>query len=191
MAGASEDVALGASSTLGAGSIEVRPSTRRKSSCVARFEGNRIVVLVPAWMPAREREQVARELAGKLLKRRARHQQRDNAALALRAAQLSAKYLDGKALPSDVRWVNNQNKTRWGSCTATTKTVRISARLRDVPGWVLDYVLVHELAHLLEPNHGPAFKSLVARYPKAAAAVSWLAGYDYGLRVAIGQRPPV
>jgi len=172
------------------GSIEVRPSTRRKRTCVARFEGNRIVVVVPAWMPAHEREQVAQELGGRLLRRRARSEQRDNAALALRATQLSAKYLDGKASPSEVRWVTNQNKTRWGSCTATTKTVRISARLRDVPGWVLDYVLVHELAHLLEPNHGPAFKSLVARYPKAADAVTWLAGYDYGLRAATGQRPP-
>ncbi len=170
--------------------IEVRPSARRQRTCSARFEGDRIVVLVPARLPASERQRVAEELAARLL-RRAAPKQPDHEHLARRAAKLSAQYPNGKAKPSEVRWVTNQEKTRWGSCTSASGEIRVSARLRGVPEWVLNYVLVHELAHLLVPNHGPAFKSLVARYPRAREAISWLEGYDYGLRMASSHLPPL
>ena len=39
-----------------------------------------------------------------------------------------------------------------------------------MPSWVVDYVLVHELAHLLASGHGPQFQALVARYPHAERA---------------------
>jgi predicted metal-dependent hydrolase len=64
--------------------------------------------------------------------------------------------------------------TRWGSCTPATGTIRISDRLARMPGWVLDYVLVHELAHLAVPGHSPAFWRLVHRYPKAERAMGYL-----------------
>ena len=54
------------------------------------------------------------------------------------------------------------------------RSIRISSRLVDEPPWVLDYVLVHELAHLAEPNHGPEFWALVHRYPTAERARGWL-----------------
>jgi hypothetical protein len=157
---------------------------------VARFEGDRIVVLVPASMPTRERQRVAEELASRLLRRHQGQGRADDEALTRRARDLSARYLEGKAAPAEVRWVSNQEKSRWGSCTTVTGTLRISARLQGAPGWVLDYVLVHELAHLLEPSHGPAFKSLVSRYPRSGEAAIWLAGYGHGLRVAGGEDPP-
>ena len=55
-------------------------------------------------------------------------------------------------MPASVRWVTNQN-ARWGSCTPGDRTIRLSDRLQQMPGWVVDYVLVHELAHLLEAGH--------------------------------------
>ncbi|MEZ4836614.1 MAG: M48 family metallopeptidase [Caldilineaceae bacterium] len=72
-----------------------------------------------------------------------------------------------------IRWVTNQNK-RYGSCTPSERTIRISHRLAKVPQFVLDYVIVHELAHLLEANHGKRFWKLVNRYPKTERARGYL-----------------
>ena len=69
--------------------------------------------------------------------------------------------------------MTNQQK-RYGSCTPATATIRISTRVAQMPLWVLDYVLVHELAHLLEANHSPRFWELVARYPLSERARGYL-----------------
>jgi hypothetical protein len=55
-------------------------------------------------------------------------------------------------------------------------TIRISARLRGMPSWVLDYVLLHELAHLLQPRHGPQFWALLQGYPRTERARGFLEG---------------
>ncbi len=92
-----------------------------------------------------------------------------------RAQALSARYLDGAAVPSSVRWVDNQ-QGRWGSCTPADGSIRLSRRLLGMPGWVLDYVIVHELAHLIVADHGPGFWRLVAGYPKTERAKGYLEG---------------
>jgi predicted metal-dependent hydrolase len=99
-----------------------------------------------------------------------------------RALELSRRWLDGRAVPVSVRWSTDQN-SRWGSCTPGDGTIRLSARLRPFPTWVVDYVLVHELAHLLVADHGPAFQALMARYPKAERARGFLEGVLAGPRL--------
>ncbi len=94
-----------------------------------------------------------------------------------RARELSTRYLDGRALPNSVRWVENQQH-RWGSCTPDHATIRLSTRLRGMPAWVVDYVIMHELVHLLVPSHGPRFWALVERYPKAERARGFLEGFS-------------
>jgi predicted metal-dependent hydrolase len=94
-----------------------------------------------------------------------------------RAVELSARYLGGEARPSSVRWVGNQ-KHRWGSCTPDHGTIRISTRLQGMPSWVVDYVIMHELVHLLVPSHGSRFWALVERYPKAERARGFLEGFS-------------
>lgn len=94
-----------------------------------------------------------------------------------RAIELSQRYLDGRADPRSVRWVGNQG-SRWGSCTPADGTIRLSSRLRGMPSWVVDYVLVHELAHLLVPGHGVDFWEFVRRYPRTERARGYLEGFS-------------
>lgn len=92
-----------------------------------------------------------------------------------RAADLSQRYLGGRAKPLSIAWVTNQN-SRWGSCTPAEQTIRISARVKGMPAWVLDYVILHELTHLLQPGHGPEFWQLLDAYPKTERARGYLEG---------------
>ncbi|BFU42493.1 hypothetical protein KRMM14A1004_07300 [Krasilnikovia sp. MM14-A1004] len=98
--------------------------------------------------------------------------------LQLRARRLVNRYLADHALnaaPNSVRWVTNQNG-RWGSCTPDDGTIRISHRIQEMPDWVIDYVLLHELAHLVVPSHSARFWDLVNRYPKSERARGYLEG---------------
>jgi hypothetical protein len=98
-----------------------------------------------------------------------------DAELAERAERLSNQYFDGRARPVSVRWVTNQN-TRWGSCTPSEGSIRLSHRLQGMPEYVVDYVLLHELAHLLVPGHGPRFWRLLEAYPRTERARGYLEG---------------
>jgi predicted metal-dependent hydrolase len=159
--------------------VEIRTSTRRRKTVDAHWEGDTIVVVVPQRLPKRDRQHYADELAARLIKaRRATHP--TDEALTERARGLARRYLDGAVTPTAVRWSSRQ-RTRWGSCSLDSGAIRISDTLKGVPGWVLDAVLVHELAHLLHAQHDAAFHELVARYPRTADADHFLAGYQLGL----------
>ncbi|MEQ6903414.1 M48 family metallopeptidase [Nocardioides sp. YIM 152588] len=107
--------------------------------------------------------------------RRGRQAAADDA-LMRRSLELSDLYLGGLAQPESVRWVSNQ-RSRWGSCTPGDRTIRVSERLKRMPDWVVDYVLVHELAHLLEPQHDEKFWAWVSHYPLTEKAKGYLMGW--------------
>jgi predicted metal-dependent hydrolase len=165
-------------------SVEVRASTRRRTTVSASWEDGKIVVLVPSRLRRAERDAVVDELVQRLLRRAPMHHS-DDRALEARAEELADRYLDGVRATS-IRWVGNQRK-RWGSCNPSTGQIRISDRLRPVPSWVLDAVLVHELAHLLEASHSRRFRSLAAKYPRMSEADTFLHGFSVGLES--GDRP--
>lgn len=160
--------------------VEIRVSARRRKWVAAHWEGDTIVVVVPSRTSKRDRAAHAEELAKRLVADREKRRPSDED-LMRRATELSRRYLDGRAVPTAVNWSSRQ-RSRWGSCSATDRTIRISDLLVDAPSWVLDSVLVHELAHLLHNDHGPEFRAVVARYPRAAEADAFLAGMELGLR---------
>jgi len=160
--------------------VEVRVSTRRKKTAGAHWEGDRIVVVVPTHLRGAERDDMVDHLTRRLTRHRP-HLHASDDELAARARQLGRTYLDGVE-PSSIRWATNQHK-RWGSCTLGTREIRISSRLKVVPGWVLDAVIVHELAHLLEPGHTARFTALETRYPRRQEADVFLEGYALGLHM--------
>lgn len=154
--------------------VEVRRSARRSRTVSARREGDRVVVFLPARMSAEEEEHWVAAMLERLAAREKRRPAGDDA-LARRAEELSGRYLAGRARPLSVRWVTNQT-TRWGSCTPAEGTVRLSHRLQGMPEYVVDYVLLHELAHLLVPGHGPRFWKLLEAYPLTERARGYLEG---------------
>jgi len=159
--------------------IEVRRSARRKRTVSAYRDGDKIVVLMPARLSKAQEQRLTAEMVERLRGReanRARGGARSSDAVLLaRGRELARDYLDGRAEPASVRWVTNMNH-RWGSCTTTDGTIRLSHRLRSMPSWVIDYVLVHELTHLLVPGHGPDFWAWVDRYPRTERARGFLEG---------------
>jgi predicted metal-dependent hydrolase len=152
--------------------VEVRRSPRRRRTVAAYREGGRIVVLIPARFSRAEEQEWVRKMVARVEGTRTR---RGDAELARRAAELSMRYLDGRARPASVRWVPAM-RTRWASCTPDDRSIRLSQRLQEMPTWVQDYVLVHELAHLIERGHGPRFWRLVERYPRTERARGYLDG---------------
>jgi len=93
----------------------------------------------------------------------------------------AAKDLEGRvafharALGVRVRRITMRDqKSRWGSCSSTGQ-LSFSWRLVLAPAFVLDYVAAHEVAHLIEMNHGPRFWRLVAKsHPNFEEAKVWL-----------------
>jgi len=157
--------------------VEVRRSPRRQSTVSAYRDGGRVIVLIPdQFTRAEEREWVDKMLS-RLAARDVR-MRRTDAELTVRAVRLASRYFADygeRATPASVRWVANQNG-RWGSCTPDDASIRISDRIMTMPAWVVDYVLLHEIAHLIVPVHSSAFWSLVNRYPKAERARGYLEG---------------
>lgn len=167
--------------------VEVRRSRKRVRTVSAWREGDRTIVAIPArFTRTQEREWVRRMLARLAAQERRRRPSDDE--LAVRAADLSTRYLGGRATPTSVAWSSNQGR-RWGSCTPSDGTIRISDRVRGMPRWVLDYVLLHELAHLLHAGHGPGFWALLESYPRTERAKGFLEGVSF-MRDGGASEPP-
>ena len=162
------------------GEVEIRRSRRRKRTVSAHREGDKTIVLVPAHLSKAEEDRVVRSLVDRLDRREQRSRPSDDELMA-RAAQLSLTWLDGVAEPLTVRWVSNQN-ARWGSCSSADRSIRLSDRLKGMPAYVVDYVLLHELAHLIEPNHSKRFWALVDQHPDATKAKGFLEGVSWTQR---------
>lgn len=163
--------------------IELVRGTRRRKYVEAVLVGERLRVSFPAWMSLAD----ARVAADELAERMRRRVDAETIDVAARARRLARAH--GLPRPASVRWVDNMER-RWASCTPADGSIRVSSRLAAVPGWVLDYVLVHELAHLVVPHHGPRHAELVDRYPLAERARGFLVAVDLGLCNLAAGAPP-
>jgi hypothetical protein len=151
--------------------VELIVGTRRRRHVEGTLVGDVLRVSYPPRMSRVEAAAIAEELRARMERRVAA----DRLDIAARARALARRY--DLPLPRRVEWSDRQ-QARWGSCDPADKYIRVSRRLAAFPTWVLDYVLVHELAHLAVPDHGPRFHALVARYPRAERAVGFLIAKD-------------
>ena len=152
-------------------------SRKRRKTVQAREVDGVVEILAPEEMSDEELIPYIENLS-KRLDRRKRKDILDDDALEKRADALNRRYFGGSLHWESIRWTTNQNR-RWGSCAPVKGSIRISHRLATLPGFVLDYVIVHELTHLLEANHSKGFWDLVYRYPKTERARGFLMGAGF------------
>ena len=152
--------------------VEVIRSKKRRKTINATLKNGVLVVRAPATISDKELKPIIANFQKRMAKKVRPVPQTDEE-LEKRARQLNREYFNGRLQWQSIRYVSNQNK-RFGSCTPARGTIRISDRLATMPKWVRDYVLVHELAHLEQANHGPKFWALVNQYPLTERARGYL-----------------
>jgi len=154
-------------------SIKIVRSARRKKTVSAKLLNGVLQVQAPASISDKELQPIIENLQKRLQDRQQKRQLNERGDLVSRAQELNQRYFQGELTIKKIEYVTNQDK-RFGSCTTTRGVIRISHRLARLPEWVVDYVLIHEMAHLKVPNHSKAFWSLVNRYPLAERARGYL-----------------
>lgn len=144
----------------------------------ARLRGSTLSVSAPPAIPEAALEPIILDLARRLVRRERR--QRVNAeedALAL--ARTVAASFPRPPEVAEALFVTTQ-QARWGSYSPATGTIRLHAALREMPRWVLEAIVAHELAHAVHPDHSPAFRSLLRRAcPETDRAEAFLAGVSW------------
>jgi predicted metal-dependent hydrolase len=153
--------------------VEVVRSPRRRKTITAERRGNRLVVRLPAGLTRSEERSWVERMVADVERRERERRLNSGRALERAADRLNRRYFDGRLRWRSIRYVTNQ-RDRFGSCTPSDRTIRISGRIASMPSFVRDYVVVHELAHLLIPDHSARYWRLVNRYPMAERARGYL-----------------
>ncbi|MFM2233604.1 MAG: hypothetical protein RLZZ240_188 [Actinomycetota bacterium] len=130
--------------------VEVRRSNKRRRTVSAAREGNKTVLNVPLRMSIAEIEQLARDLITRMNDR------------------------DPRAYFSE----SSRLTSTWGICTPLEGTIKITSRLQGMPQYVLDYVLLHELVHLVVNDHGKDFDAFMKTFEKKERAEGYLDALD-------------
>ena len=153
--------------------VRVVRSARRRRTISARIVQGELVVFIPDTLSKAEENAWVERMVDRVRLKELSRGLVDDDTLERRARELNRQYFDGKLKWTSIRYVTNQSG-RYGSCSPRSGTIRISHKLAEMPRWVLDYVLVHELAHLVRADHSPAFWRLVNRYPLTERARGFL-----------------
>lgn len=161
--------------------IRIVATRRRRRTVAARLRAGVLELLVPDWMSHAERLRWAEVMSGRLQRRLERSRPSDER-LAQRAAALNERLFRGRLRWTSIAFADMAHL--WGSCTFTTGAIRIASRAASLPDWVLDYLLVHEIAHLEHSDHGPAFRELESRYPLTERARGYLMALDHSAEAA-------
>ena len=158
--------------------VKIIRSSRRKKTISAKIVGHELLLYLPTGLTEKEEKAwIEKMMKWGGDRRRKKGLDDHNERLLKRAHQLNKEYFDGNLKWTSVRYVTNQNKV-FGSCTCKKGTIRISDRLIGMPPWVRDYVIIHELAHLIRPDHSRSFWRLVNQYKFAERARGYLMASD-------------
>jgi predicted metal-dependent hydrolase len=161
--------------------ITIIRSRRRKKTIQTKYEDGRLWIYFPAGMSTNDEQ----KWIDRMIERNERWEQKrtlkkSDTWLRQRAQELNKKYFD-RILDFSITFVANQH-SRFGSCTSIDKTIRISERVKTMPSWVQDYIIIHELAHLVHPDHSKKFWKKVNHYKYAERAKGYLIAVGAGIK---------
>lgn len=156
--------------------VVIHRSSRRRKTVQAYVEHGILHVFVPDNLSRRRELEWVEKMRESIRLKQERKKVVESIDLERRARYLNKKYFAGALTWQSVKFTA-ASKTRYGSCWPARGQILISAELGDHPKWVLDYVIVHELSHLVFPDHSEQFWRLVSAYPKAERARGYLDGF--------------
>ena len=158
--------------------IKIIRSLKRKKTVSARLNNGVLAVYAPAGIPDKELQPIIARFKEKLLRKKLKRELDRKQDLKEIAENLNKKYFGGRLQITAIDYSINQN-SRFGCCNLKTGKILISHRLAAMPDWVRDYVIVHELAHLIVPNHSKPFHNLTAKYRWEERAIGYLMAKGY------------
>ena len=153
--------------------IKVVRSPDRKKTIQAKLIGETLIVYLPCGMHREEERKIIERMKKKIEDQKLKRNINKDDYLIKRFADFNNRYFRGTLKVNSIEFVTNQ-ECRRGSCTPSNGTIRLSHKLLDMPKWVLDYVLMHEMSHLLHPDHSKAFWEKVSEYKYAERARGFL-----------------
>ncbi len=152
--------------------VKIIRSAKRKRTIQAKMVNGTLWIYFPSGMTKDEEQKWIKEMKNRFAKKKRQQKLNKKGSLQKRAQQMNQQYFDG-ALQYYIKYVANQT-SKFGSCTPKTKMIRISDRIATMPQWVQDYVIIHELAHLIHPNHSKKFWKTVHQYKYTERAIGYL-----------------
>ncbi len=152
--------------------VKIVRSAKRKKTIQAKMVNGKLWIYLPSGMTKAEEQKWIEQMSKKFDKRKRSKKLNNNETVQKRAQQFNKQYFNGD-LDFDIKYVTNQT-SKFGSCTPQTKMIRLSDRIADMPRWVQDYVIIHELAHLIHPNHSKKFWEKVYQYKYTERAKGYL-----------------
>ena len=153
--------------------VKIIRSPRRKRTVSARLVKDMLLVNAPVFMPEARLEKIVANFKERFQRKRLKEELNQKEDLMSAARRLNEKYFENKLKVEAIEYSVNQN-SRFGCCNYRAGHIRISHRLGLMPAWVRDYVIVHEMAHLIQPDHSRAFRDIVSRYELAERAKGYL-----------------
>ncbi len=161
--------------------VTVRYDDRLRRNVRWSARNGAIEIRAPRHARPAELVRITDSIIARVLKQRARARRRQDTDLQARAEAINRRYFGGELTWHTIRWVDNMER-RLGSCTtggSTDGDIRISARIRAWPQYVVDYVIAHELTHRLHPDHSADFWAALARFPYVERARGFIEGVAF------------
>lgn len=153
--------------------VKIVRSKRRKRTISARLVNNMLLVQAPEQISSNRLDNIIADFKLKFEKKKIKDDLDKKQDLKEIAARLNQKYFGNKLKVNSIEYVTGQN-SKYGCCNYHSADIRLSHKVGLMPKWVRDYVIIHELAHLIEPNHSRAFWNIVNRYRFSERAKGYL-----------------
>ena len=153
--------------------IKILRSKKRRRTVSARLVKDILIVRAPESIPESSLQKVVAEFKARIERKQLKEELNKDESLAQRAREFNLRYFDNKLNINSIEYVTDQN-SKFGCCNYRTGCIRISHRISAMPQWVRDYVIIHELAHLVVSDHSRAFWDIVNLYKLAERARGYL-----------------